>query len=285
MKYDYSVVRFVPDSFRGEFVNVAVIVGSEDSGEWEIRMADNPQHARRLDNGKGIEAVWAYLDSVQELINTSSEDEVDQYPHDARPGRAWLETEHVRLRNLVQITPPTAIAADSVNAALEKLFDIFVVDAERVSRRTRAAAVTALRNAFTSSSLQSLGVVHERVHAQVGKQKANIDFAVANGHLVQLSHGWSFQTRDPSNTVQQIKAWSWTLRDLRDYGGTIHVRDGRSYNIDGDFDMKVVYVSPETDDGRNSLDEALEVFKHLNVKAVTTTNVAEVVNDAVKGLG
>lgn len=284
MKYDYSIVRFVPDAFRGEFVNVAVIVGSEDSGEWEIRMAGNPQHARRLDNGKGIEAVWAYLATVQDLIDTSGEDELDDITHDVRPGRRWLESEHLRLRNLVQITPPTGIVADSANAALEMLFDIFVVDTERASRRTRAAAVTALRDAYDSSSLQSRGLVHERVRARVGKQQTTIDFAIANGHLVQLSHGWSFQTRDPSITVQQIKAWSWTVRDLRDFGGTIQFRNGQVCDVPNDVNVNVVYVDPESDDGRNSLDEALEVFEHLRVKAVNTRDVAQVVDDAIKDL-
>jgi hypothetical protein len=37
VKYVYSVVRFVPDTFRGEFVNVAVIAGYEETGEWLVR--------------------------------------------------------------------------------------------------------------------------------------------------------------------------------------------------------------------------------------------------------
>lgn len=283
MRYDYAVVRYVPDTFRGEFVNVAVIVGSEKSGEWEIRTADNPRHARRLGDDKGLESVWAYINNVEALIERSAMD-APGATDSIQPSRTWLEDEHHRLRNLIQISPPTAIVADSASDALDKLFDVFVVDSEKTSRRTRAAAVSAIRDAFRLASPQLGGLVHERVRAIVGKQETTIDFAVANGHLVQLAQAWSFQTREPANTVQQIKAWSWTIQDLREYGGVIHIRNSHSYPVDRDVDVDVVYVGPETDDGRRSLDEALEVFDHLHVKAVSTADVGAVVDDALQAL-
>jgi hypothetical protein len=284
MKYDYAVVRYVPDTFRGEFVNIAVIVGSESSGEWEIRMAGNPSHARRLDNGKGLEAVWAYINSTEDLIERSAADGPESSINPIQLNRAWLEDECRRLRNLVQITPPSAVMAESASDAIEKLFDVFVVDSEKLSRRTRVAAVTAIREAYDLASPQLTGLVHEKVKAVIGKQQTTIDFAVANGHLVQLAHAWSFQTREPANTVQQIKAWSWTMRDLREYGGTVHIRNRHSYKIERDVDVDIVYVGPETDDGRRCLDEALEVFAHLHVKAVDTNNVSTVVDDALQAL-
>lgn len=284
MKYYYAVVRFVPDTFRGEFVNVAIIVGSEDTGEWEIRMADNPRHARRLDDGKGLEAVWAYLNNIEGLIEQSANEELEPGDEPICASRRWLEGEHLRLRNLVQVTPPTAIIADSVSHALERLFDVFVVDTEKISRRTRAAAVTAIRDAYRQVGPRLGGLVHERVKAVIGSQQVGIDFAVGNGHLVQLTHAWSFQTREPANTVQQIKAWSWTIRDLRDYGGAIHFRNNQSYQVPSDVGIDVVYVSPETDDGRRCLDEALEVFAHSKVKAISTSNVGAVADDALQAL-
>ena len=34
MRFVYSLVRFVPDPARGEFVNVGAIAGSEESSDW-----------------------------------------------------------------------------------------------------------------------------------------------------------------------------------------------------------------------------------------------------------
>jgi hypothetical protein len=140
----------------------------------------------------------------------------------------------------------------------------------------KLASLSALRNAFADAELPQQ-VLHDRgVRAVVGRQQVAIDFAVANGTLVQLAHGWSFQSNEPTITVQQIKAWSWTLRDVRDGDGTVQVRDRgelRSYDVPADLAIDVVYVPPETDEGRRSLDEALEVFDHLNVTAFNVYRV------------
>ncbi len=280
MKYDYSIVRFVPDSFRGEFVNVAVIAGSAESGEWSIRWVQNPQRARRLDGGARLEAVFAYLHGIDALLERTSEEQLELDPDSGdQLDRAWLHREHERLRNLVQLTAPAPIIAENVDRAIDQVFDVFVVDPERRTRRTKAAAISALRNAFIDANLPQQ-VLHDRgVRAVVGHQQVAIDFAVANGNLVQLAHGWSFQSNEPTITVQKIKAWSWTLRDVRDGNGTVEVRDRgelRSYDVLADLEIDVVYVPPETDEGRRSLDEALEVFDHLKVTAFSVLEAGRV---------
>jgi hypothetical protein len=136
-------------------------------------------------------------------------------------------------------------------------------------RRTRAAAVTALRRAYASVVLPEGAQLHEHVRGQVGLQRTAIDFAISNGQLSQLSHGWSFSVRDPASTSQQIKAWCWTMRDLRDHGGKIYFgKQTSGVDVPQDVRVEVAYVEPVNDEGRRSRDEALEVFGNLNVNAV-----------------
>ncbi len=45
MRYEYSILRFVPDPVRGEFVNVAAIVRSDDSEEWRLRVVENSRRS------------------------------------------------------------------------------------------------------------------------------------------------------------------------------------------------------------------------------------------------
>jgi hypothetical protein len=214
MRYHYSVVRFVPYPVRGEFINVAVIAGSDESGEWGVRRVENPLHALRLGGDRDrLSAVWRYLDSVEGRITSASE-AAAQASGAAGMSIAWLEEEYAYHRNLVQLTSPVPVAAKTVQEALNGMFDLFVVDPEKAARHTRKAAINALRGAFLGTDLPS-SYLHERVTAAVGPQQIPIDFAVANGHLVQLAHAWSFGGRRPQTTVQQVKAWSWTVRDLR----------------------------------------------------------------------
>ena len=50
MRYMYSVIRFVPDPIRGEFVNVGVLAGSDESSEWDLRMVESLKRAGDVDS-------------------------------------------------------------------------------------------------------------------------------------------------------------------------------------------------------------------------------------------
>ncbi len=50
MTYWMSVVRFVPDPARGEFVNVGAIAGSDETEEWEVRAVANWRRAKLVDD-------------------------------------------------------------------------------------------------------------------------------------------------------------------------------------------------------------------------------------------
>lgn len=284
MKYYYSVVRYVPDSFRGEFVNVAVIVGNPDSCEWRIRRVGNTSRARGLGVSTSLTAVWKYLDDVEEAVADLTDDVSEANPEAPQLDRAWMEAEHRRLRNLVQLSEPAAVIADDVDEASRKVFDTFVVDPDRQRRNTRSRAISAIRDAYSLAALDRR-LIHEKVQGQIGHQRIEVDFAVGNGNLAQLAHAWSFRVQNTQSTVQKIKAWSWTLRDVRDNGGIILV-DGRHepYHLTEDIPVEVVYDKPETDGGKRALDESLEVFDRLQVTALTTDNVSQVAADAVEAL-
>jgi len=216
VKYFYSIVRYVPDSFRGEFVNIAAIVGNADTYEWQVGRVTNSTRARRLGNSVSLSAVLRYLDDVESVIAELSDDTVEADLSVLRLDRNWLQAEHRRLRNIVQLTEPSVIVADDVDEATRKVFDTFLVDPDRQRRNTRMRAVSELRDAYLMSLDRNL--VHERVQGQVGRQRVEIDFAVGNGSLAQLAHAWSFRVQNTRVTVDKIKAWSWTIRDLRDNG-------------------------------------------------------------------
>lgn len=103
-RFDYSIVRWVPDSFRGEFTNVAVICGAGD--EWMIRARE-----RTVDRWP---VVAEYLKTVEAAMTC---DEVDV---------AWLERERHDHRNLVQLTPLCPVMGVDVNEAVTLIFSHLV---------------------------------------------------------------------------------------------------------------------------------------------------------------
>ena len=76
--------------------------------------------------------------------------------------------------------------------------------------------------------------------------RERVDFAVTNGRVVQLAHTWSFQVADQADLAEHVKAWGWTIRDARDYGGALLSPDTADLKVDKGVDVEVVYVGPRS---------------------------------------
>jgi hypothetical protein len=193
-----------------------------------------------------------------------------------------LQEEHKRLRNLVQISKPMPIISENADSAMEQLFEAFVVDKERGTKTDRRVATRLLKQAFHTRVPDEL--VHEKVQASVGRQREPVDFAVGNGRLVELAHGWSFMAREPQQVLANVKAWSWTIDQVRSKGGRVVLGNGEEYSVPDGVPIAVVYVPPNTEEGQIALDEALDVFDRLQIEAASTEDVSRVVEDTVARL-
>lgn len=270
MRYVYSLIRFVPDPARGEFINVGAIVGSEDSSEWEIRQIENPKRARALGNSNALDAVWSFVGQVGTAVDDYAESLDQLFEPEIEPSENWLKDLHRDHRNVVQVTYPTPMVANSASEALEVLFDQLIVDPEQrsFSFRKRNEALAALRHAYAARSIRKNLDLRERVVLTTAHHRNRFDFAVTNGHALQLTHAWSFQIPDQESLSEQIKAWGWTVNEARQHGGVIRVRDELSFDVEQTVDIEVVYVPPAPGASSIALDEARNVFDSLDVRAV-----------------
>jgi hypothetical protein len=268
MRFVYSVVRFVPDPARGEFVNVGAIVGSEESSEWQLRQIDNPVRARAIDDHRTLEAVWSFLDQVGRDID-EYETATERLLFDGvELSEAWLERLFVDHRNVVQLSRPTPMIAASADEALDRVFEQLVIDpAQRKYRfQKKHAALAAVRNAYREYGVRRGANLRERVMLETDHHQERFDFAVTNGHVLQLTQTWSFQVPDQEFLAEQIKAWGWTVRDVQEHGGTASLVDGSTFDVERDVDVEVVFVPPKPDQEAPALRDARNVFDALRVR-------------------
>jgi hypothetical protein len=282
MRYLYSLVRFVPDPARGEFVNVGVIVGSDEAREWEFRAIENLQRARHLDD-PGRRSLAAVTDFVERLAN-----EVDEFSEATEEGytpqgfvsEAWLTMLQEDMERVVQLTPLVPIRADSAEEALSRLFQQLVVDPvqERLSylRKTRAAA--ALRRAYLFADLiDPERYVFENVRVRAGSHGSHLDFAVANGTVVQLAQTWSFQVPDQTRLIERVRSWGWTMERLKASGGEVTLPGDRVQQVARGVDIEVVFVPPREEQRDDSaFRDALGVFDEIGASAVPLKEAATV---------
>lgn len=267
MRYVYSLVRFVPDPARGEFVNIGTIAGSEESSEWQWRQIENPVRARAIDDRKSLEAVWAFLDRVGREMDDYERSQVSLFEPNVELSEAWLQQLYVAHRNVVQLTPPTPMVAASADEALDRVFDQMVLDPalHRHPFQKKYVALAAVRAAYRKHSVQKGVNLRERVALETENHRERFDFAVTNGRTLQLAHTWSFQVPDQEQVAEQVKAWGWTVRDVQQGGGTVKLPDGSRFTVAKDVDLEVVYVAPAPGEEAPAVRDALNVFKALAI--------------------
>jgi hypothetical protein len=283
MPYHYSVLRFVPDSARGEFVNLGVIAGSDVAEDWSFRMLANPIRVKAIDDRGALPGAFTFVDHLLESIEAVEGVGADDV---APMSLALLEQLHGEMQNIVQFTVPTPVVADSSEDALDMLCTDLLVDPAqrryRFKKKTRAA--TAMREAYRQAEL-STETVAERVEVISGPYREQFDFVVHNGHVVQMVQCWSFQLPNQVDLADRVKAWAWTVHELHQRGGRVLVGDhSQEIAAGSEPPIGAVYVAPEGDQPRHVFDEAMAAFDETRVTAVSDHDVGDLARNAATAL-
>lgn len=284
MRYQYWVIRYVPDPIRGERVNLGVIAGA--GPDWALRRVANLQRASRLGGSATITSQFLLrIEAVIEQQLTSVETLMHQDGPE-RLSKGFVEDLRARMNNIVQLSSPRSVLADSADDAADLAFDLMVVDAgHEVRHRSRTLVVRRLQEAFEMAP-DVLSHVSRYQQASVGQESASIDIAVTNTVARQLSQGWSFDVRNLQRVETQIHAWNYMMGRLRDEGGVLRAKSGRRrpnvLTIPRDVNINVLFRPPTSEEGNRQLNMAKEGWGRLGIDVVDEANAESVVDEAKK---
>src|ERR1700716_3718349 len=107
------MVRFVPNPASGEFVNVGAIAGGDDGGDWAVRQISNSARARALGPTASLNALFAFLNDVGDRIDEFNARINSLEPPNFELSESWLTDLSLRRRNIVQLSSPAPVDADS----------------------------------------------------------------------------------------------------------------------------------------------------------------------------
>ncbi len=195
----------------------------------------------------------------------------------------WLRKLSEESRNVLQLTPPAPVSAASIDEAVRMVFSQFILDPEAnvepYERKT--VARRALRDAYKSLNLRPRQDFVERPIVRGAAHAEQFDFAVLNGKVAQLTQAFSFQLTRQLELSERIKAWSWTVRDIRKHGGQAHA-DSLNVMVPREVDIEVVYLPPGDTKDQTVLAEALSAFHDgdVNVRALPVERVHDVAQRA-----
>jgi len=200
----------------------------------------------------------------------------------AEVSEAWLTDLHRRHRNVVQLSAPAPVIAESAEEALGFVFSQAITDdagSGGISRpyATRLRLFSELKSSYRRASIGPM-FIREKASVLADGLLAPMDFVVGNGVAVQLAHTWSFQIQALGEVARDVKSWGFTLERLLRHGGStvgeraVEIRPGTS--------VDVVYAPPLTEPQGKAFEEAKLVFDDLGVTAVPQAEIARVADQA-----
>ncbi|MFC4585342.1 DUF3037 domain-containing protein [Sphaerisporangium corydalis] len=263
--YLYSIVRCLPDPRTGEFVNFGAIAGNPDIGDWSIRQLSKVDRIRKIAGASALEAAASFVFEVDAEIDQSRSGLDEGFDP---LGEDWLLNKHRNHRNVVQLSMPAPILADSAEEALEIVFGHLIIDPIAEPREqsvTKYDLNRGLRQAYRQARVAE-PFVRPRAQVHIGAHvHSTIDFAIANGRTVQLTQAWSFRRAQLDEVSQQVKAWAYAMERLRG-GEEARVVDtqNRMSTITRNVDLQVVIATPTTPEQIVAYEEAEQVFAGLN---------------------
>lgn len=286
-KYLYSLVRCVPEPRTGEFVNIGAVAGDPESGDWTVRQVENLQRARRLADVNTIDAALYFINRIGSQVDAQERLQDDGEVADELT-EAWLNKLHGDLNNVVQISRPLPVIASDAEAALDVVFANLLIDPARQPRGYigKAGVVSRIRSAYAHGNIDPR-LVHSRVEVMVGDRiHTGLDFALANGHAIQVTQAWSFQRASTAELSVDVKAWGYALNRLRsgDESRLIY-GNGEIAQISADVPLDVVIAPPQTRQQREVYEEAEEIFRDLDARVLDIERVRDVAVQAEELLG
>jgi Protein of unknown function (DUF3037) len=290
MRYLYSVVRFVPNPTRGECVNLGVVLGSDESGEWSLEIISRKDRARKIDDAgvlpgvvAEIERLAGILDKVTDSANAANPSNQSELPE---INEKWLRQLAAESANTLQYSRPQPVLAPSLPEALDKLWPLLIVEHEQAQRQaiTKHSIVARVKKLMFDHKL-SAEHVSQRGILTTDCSHVGIDFVIHNGKVAQLTQCWSFQVQDKEQLLTDIKSWAWTIRDMRLSGGKVEGIESK-VSVDPDAPVAVVYAPPSSKNAPE-FKEALSAFNDRQVKAehVELASADVVATNAAKALG
>lgn len=212
----FFLLRYVPDVVKGEFVNLGVVLLEEgENGFTDLRFLRDWRRLRGLDPEADIELLESYEAELRRLLQSRVPEIINYRGPMSR--RDWLLAQiRDSFSGALEITPMTAVLAESPQAELGKLAQMYL-ESERHAQRTqsgRRVIYAAMRDAFELAGVwQSPALRKDIAVAQYTRQgdPLKIDCGYRPNGVLHLFHAVSLAT-----DVNSAKVLAFSYSEMRD---------------------------------------------------------------------
>lgn len=218
----FFLLRYVPDTVKGEFVNLGVVLLEEgDNGFTDVRFLRDWRRVRGLDPEADIELLESYESELRRLLQSRLPETINYRGPMSR--RDWLLAQiRDSFSGALEITPMAAVLTESPQAELGKLAQMYL-ESERHAQRAqsgRRVIYTAMRDAFEKAGVWQLPEMRKDISVAQYTRKGDplkIDCGYRPNGVLHLFHAVSLAT-----DVNSAKVLAFSYTEMRE---ALHVAE------------------------------------------------------------
>lgn len=261
----YWVIRYVPDTARGEFHNIGVVCGA-DNGDWAAAFDWRFIHNR---TPRDI-LEWAHWFAGQ--VNQR---EAVLPEHEFT--RGWVEGIRQRQANSIQVAPPLPVVAKNAREAAEMLYGQLVEHQfrHRRQRTTRRQLRSEVRTVLDYTLRQGLQYF-ERPEVRLGQMHGDFDFVQVNEARPVIRNVWAFDVAGLDDLERGIQAWNYGVTRLRTDGAVLRAGE-LTVDLPEDSVVTAIIDPPQHESRRRAeiYQATLESWEREHVDVLTLSQFEE----------
>jgi len=191
---DFLLMRYVPDPFKNEFVNIGVLLLGRDSEFADVRFTRDWARVRCADPQADIDILESLESDIRQQLQSSSESR-----------KQIVYRLQDTLSNTLQLSEPSALLSESPTQDLERLAQTYLERAKpqrepRLGARQRI--VSEMRSAFEAAGVW--GSLNRKIKAGKYTHRGDplkIDCGYKPNGVVRLFHAVSLETEPDSAKI------------------------------------------------------------------------------------
>jgi hypothetical protein len=256
----FSVLRYVPDENREEFINIGLVFHSPEDGFVDLQLTNNFKRLKAFDDEVDINFLKIILDGIKEDFSIST---VSGPTFSEVASWDFLEKKTSIFVNQLQFSSVNLIRTSNITEDYKKLFKTYVYFDVPKKKRITENDVRSIMNKVlrTKDVFQQ---IDRNISFDIGPQVIELDYQYEsdeNKSKLIKTFSFDYSTKGSFQAPVLAKEWAWNFDKLK-----------KRNNIHRNEIMTVVYVGKDENKNiRLALDvlrEETEIYKAKNIDEI-----------------
>lgn len=274
----YSVLRYVPEQHREEFINIGLVFHSPEDRYVNIQFTTNFSRVKTFDDEVDSSFLKVILKGLKDDFSLTS---TFSGPSEVElSDKKFLEKSTMFYVNQLQFSKVKSILSSNYLRDEQDLFKTFVYfDAKKDKRITHQKVRSLLNRVFSENESQL--DYHKDLQIKLETDDVNVDFAFKNStrngikNNILNSLSFDYSAAQEKNALSLAKEWHWNINKMQDMQNLKKIFN-KHIDIESDLEFTTIVLQSKK---TKSLDHAAEILADVS-KIITVNTEDEVVRAA-----